>query len=44
MRLGAIYGLAGIGHIAQLVEHRTFNLMAIGSSPIMPRIICEILH
>jgi len=26
-----------IGYIAQLVEHRTFNLMAIGSSPIMPK-------
>ena len=26
------------GHVAQLVEHRAFNLMVVGSTPAMPKL------
>ncbi len=31
------------GHVAQLEEHRAFNLMAVGSSPAVPNHIREII-
>ena len=29
------------GYVAQLAEHRAFNLMAVGSSPAVPKKTCE---